>query len=81
MKYQQLENLECGWKWAYLVKKHREGEEITRYTEKSRAEEAVAQLLKLESHPVKVTAWIQKHMAPTGEPDESDYPRTAQAAF
>ena len=64
MKYQQLENLECGWKWAYLVKKHREGEEITRYTEKSRAEEAVAQLLKLESHPVKVTAWIQKHMAP-----------------
>lgn len=64
MKYQQLENLECGWKWAYLVKKHREGEEITRYTEKSQAEEAVAQLLKLESHPVKVTAWIQKHMAP-----------------
>lgn len=35
MKYQQLENLECGWKWAYLVKKHREGEEITRYTEKA----------------------------------------------
>lgn len=24
----------------------------------------MAQLLKLESHPVKVTAWIQKHMAP-----------------
>ncbi|EMJ9773844.1 macrodomain Ter protein MatP [Morganella morganii] len=64
MKYQQLENLECGWKWAYLVKKYREGEAITRYTEKSRAEEAVVQLLKLESHPVKVTAWIQKHMAP-----------------
>lgn len=20
MKYQQLENLECGWKWNYLVK-------------------------------------------------------------
>ncbi len=20
MKYQQLENLECGWKWKYLVK-------------------------------------------------------------
>ena len=33
MKYQQLENLECGWKWAYLVKKHREGELITRYVE------------------------------------------------
>lgn len=64
MKYQQLENLECGWKWAYLVKKHREGEAITRYTEKSRAEEAVEQLLKLESHPVKVVSWIQKHMSP-----------------
>ncbi|ENA4357457.1 Ter macrodomain-binding protein MatP, partial [Enterobacter cloacae complex sp.6730661] len=23
MKYQQLENLESGWKWKYLVKKHR----------------------------------------------------------
>ncbi|VFS88984.1 Macrodomain Ter protein [Kluyvera cryocrescens] len=31
MKYQQLENLESGWKWKYLVKKHREGESITRY--------------------------------------------------
>ena len=29
MKYQQLENLESGWKWKYLVKKHREGELIT----------------------------------------------------
>ncbi|MGP0885978.1 Ter macrodomain-binding protein MatP, partial [Serratia sp. CY74308] len=26
MKYQQLENLESGWEWKYLVKKHREGE-------------------------------------------------------
>ncbi|MFA0521325.1 Ter macrodomain-binding protein MatP, partial [Vibrio sp. 10N.222.55.E8] len=25
MKYQQLENLECGWKWKYLVKKWKEG--------------------------------------------------------
>ena len=33
MKYQQLENLESGWKWTYLVKKHREGELITRYIE------------------------------------------------
>ena len=33
MKYQQLENLESGWKWKYLVKKHREGELITRYVE------------------------------------------------
>ncbi len=36
MKYQQLENLESGWKWKYLVKKHREGELITRYIEGQR---------------------------------------------
>lgn len=34
MKYQQLENLECGWKWDYLVKKYRDGENITKYIEK-----------------------------------------------
>ncbi|MEX9624232.1 Ter macrodomain-binding protein MatP, partial [Proteus mirabilis] len=58
MKYQQLENLECGWKWAYLVKKHREGELITRYVEKSAADEVVEQLLRLESQPLKVLEWI-----------------------
>ncbi|EKN3345104.1 macrodomain Ter protein MatP [Yersinia ruckeri] len=62
MKYQQLENLESGWKWAYLVKKHREGEPITRHIEKSAAQDAVEQLLKLESEPVKVLEWIDTHM-------------------
>ncbi|AJI94191.1 organizer of macrodomain of Terminus of chromosome family protein [Yersinia ruckeri] len=62
MKYQQLENLESGWKWAYLVKKHREGEPITRHIEKSAAQDAVEQLLKLESEPVKVLEWIDAHM-------------------
>ncbi|OJB82859.1 Ter macrodomain-binding protein MatP [Yersinia ruckeri] len=62
MKYQQLENLESGWKWAYLVKKHREGEPITRHIEKSAAQDAVEQLLKLESEPVKVLEWIDMHM-------------------
>ena len=39
MKYQQLENLESGWKWKYRVKKHREGEElITCYIEASAAQ-------------------------------------------
>ena len=47
MKYQQLENLESGWKWKYLVKKHREGELITRYIEASAAQEAVDVLLSL----------------------------------
>lgn len=62
MKYQQLENLESGWKWKYLVKKHREGELITRYIENSVAQEAVNELLRLENEPVKVLAWIVDHM-------------------
>lgn len=62
MKYQQLENLESGWKWAYLVKKHREGEAITRHIENSAAQDAVEQLIKLESEPVKVLEWIDSHM-------------------
>lgn len=62
MKYQQLENLECGWKWQYLVKKHREGERITQYLEKSADQQAVLELLKLENNPVKVIEWIAKHL-------------------
>lgn len=64
MKYQQLENLESGWKWKYLVKKHREGEAITRYIESSAAQDAVSQLLVLEHNPVQVLAWIDAHMNP-----------------
>ncbi|MFU0886003.1 macrodomain Ter protein MatP [Kluyvera sichuanensis] len=64
MKYQQLENLESGWKWKYLVKKHREGESITRYIEASAAQEAVDVLLKLENEPVLVNDWITQHMNP-----------------
>ena len=64
MKYQQLENLESGWKWKYLVKKHREGELITRYIETSAAREAVDALLTLENKPVQVNDWITKHMNP-----------------
>ncbi|PHM40219.1 macrodomain Ter protein [Xenorhabdus mauleonii] len=64
MKYQQLENLECGWKWAYLVKKHRENEPITKYIEKSAAQDAVEELIKLEREPIKVLKWISRHMNP-----------------
>ncbi|WP_392565075.1 macrodomain Ter protein MatP [Utexia brackfieldae] len=64
MKYQQLENLECGWKWTYLIKKHREGEAITRYIERSAADAAVLELMKLENTPVSVLEWIQQHMNP-----------------
>ncbi|AOM40648.1 macrodomain Ter protein MatP [Xenorhabdus hominickii] len=64
MKYQQLENLECGWKWTYLAKKHREGEPITKYIEKSTAQDAVNELMKLECEPIKVLKWISMHMNP-----------------
>jgi len=65
MKYQQLENLESGWKWKYLVKKHREGELITCYIEASAAKEAVDLLLTLENEPVQVNGWIEKHINPS----------------
>lgn len=64
MKYQQLENIESGWKWQYLLKKHREGELITRYVEASVAKEAIDLLLVLENEPVQVNGWIERHMNP-----------------
>lgn len=67
MKYQQLENLESGWKWKYLVKKHREGEPITGYVEISAADEAVEQLLTMENKPEQINNWISRHMNPALE--------------
>lgn len=63
MKYQQLENLECGWKWQYLMKKWRDGETITRYIDTSEDTQAVAELKQLESEPTRVLEWVEKHMA------------------
>ncbi|USD66538.1 macrodomain Ter protein MatP [Vibrio sp. SCSIO 43136] len=65
MKYQQLENLECGWKWQYLVKKHKDGEAITRYIDTSEADAAVEALKRIEHEPVLVLDWIEEHMAET----------------
>ena len=44
MKYQKLENQEANWKWIYLIRKHREGEKITRYEEKSLEEIKVQEM-------------------------------------
>ncbi|MCL9776744.1 macrodomain Ter protein MatP [Vibrio methylphosphonaticus] len=63
MKYQQLENLECGWKWQYLSKKHRDGENITRYVDTSEIEHAVSQLKAIEYEPTLVLDWISEHMS------------------
>ena len=64
MKYQQLENLEAGWKWAYVVKKHKEGANVTRYIDTSEAQAAVNSLLSIEHEPTKVIEWITEHMSP-----------------
>ncbi len=63
MKYQQLENLECGWKWQYLVKKWKEGEQITRHIDSSEAEHAVQQLVDIEHEPTLVLDWIDRNMS------------------
>ncbi|QWA12753.1 macrodomain Ter protein MatP [Sodalis ligni] len=67
MKYQQLENLESGWKWTYLVKKHREGERITRHEENSAAEEAVEALMLFEHQADNILLWIRENMNPALE--------------
>lgn len=64
MKYQQLENLEAGWKWKYLVKKWKEGEAITSYIDTSEAEAAINELFAIEHEPTRVLKWIDKHMSP-----------------
>lgn len=62
-----MKNLEAGWKWAYLVKKWKEGEAITRYIDSSEVEAAVEQLQSLEHEPTKVLTWIDNHMSPALE--------------
>lgn len=64
MKYQQLENLECGWKWQYLIKKWKDGEQITCHIDRSEVENAIVKLKSIEYEPTLVLDWIAKHMAP-----------------
>ncbi len=53
MKYQKLENQEANWKWIYLIRKHREGENITRYEERSLQEAKAQELLESQNYPEK----------------------------
>ncbi|PMH46508.1 Ter macrodomain-binding protein MatP [Vibrio sp. 10N.286.49.B3] len=64
MKYQQLENLECGWKWQYLVRKHKEGESITCYIDSSEIDQSIQALFDIEHEPRLVLEWIDKNLAP-----------------
>lgn len=63
MKYQKLENQEANWKWIYLIRKYREGENITRYEEKSLQESVVSELLESQNYPEKIENWIKKHLS------------------
>lgn len=63
MKYQQLENLECGWKWQYLINKWKDGETISRHIDSSEADNAIRLLKSLEHEPVLVLDWIDNHMS------------------
>ncbi len=63
MKYQKLENQEANWKWLYLIKKHREGENITRYEENSLREDKVLQLINAKNYPAAIEEWIKTHLA------------------
>lgn len=62
MKYQKLENQEAHWKWLYLIKKNREGENITRYEERSLQQSKVHDLLESQNYPEKIEEWIANHM-------------------
>ncbi|OOF87482.1 macrodomain Ter protein MatP [Rodentibacter ratti] len=63
MKYQKLENQEANWKWIYLIRKYREGENITRYEEKSLRESVVSELLESQNYPEKIENWIKQHLS------------------
>jgi uncharacterized protein len=64
MKYQQLENLECGWKWQYLINKWKSGEVITRHVDSSVDGQALNELKALENEPTLVLEWIDVHINP-----------------
>ena len=64
MKYQQLENLESGWRWQYLVSKYKSGENITRFTDSSEIEAAANLLVSCENDPAAIGSWIELHLSP-----------------
>lgn len=64
MKYQQLENLECGWKWQYLIKKWKDGESITKHIDSSVSDLAISQLREIEHEPSRVIDWIDNNISP-----------------
>lgn len=64
MRYQKLEVQEANWKWKYLLKKHREGENVTKYDETSLIELKIQLLTTLQNSPEEIEQWIKKEMTP-----------------
>lgn len=64
MRYQKLEIQEAGWKWKYLLKKYREGENVTKHTEQSLIELKMQLLTTLQDSPKEIEQWIKAEMTP-----------------
>lgn len=64
MRYQKLTTQEATWKWKYLLKKHREGENITKHREQSLIDLKVQLLSTLQDSPEEVEKWIKSEMTP-----------------
>ena len=62
MRYQKLESQEANWKWKYLLKKYREGENITKHEEQSLVELKVQLLTTLQNSPAEIEQWIKSEM-------------------
>lgn len=62
MRYQRLEIQEATWKWNYLLKKHREGENITKHQESSLIELKIQALRELKDSPAGIEHWIKMEM-------------------
>lgn len=62
MRYQKLEMQEASWKWKYLLKKYREGENVTKHDEQSLIELKMQLLTTLQHSPEEIEQWIKTEM-------------------
>ena len=62
-KYQQLENLECGWKWGYLNSKILTGCNVTRWIDSSEVNSSVECLRQMEISPLNILDWIDDNIS------------------
>ncbi len=62
MRYQKLAIQEASWKWKYLLKKYREGENVTKHEEQSLIELKMQLLTTLQNSPDEIEQWIKSEM-------------------